>query len=179
MADPFETLGIAASFDVDLGALEQRHRDLSRVLHPDRHVGGSPAERRMSLGKAIEVNDAFRVVRDPIRRAEALLALHGILVKEGAEPKASPAFLMETLEKREELADARARRDRGAIERLAKEVAARQDSAIEKLSVGFRAEAGDSMRKLVPLVGDLRYYQRFLEEVSAIEDEQSSQEQAS
>src|SRR6516225_6738916 len=119
MLDPFDTLGIAPTFDIDVGAVEQRYRDLSRVLHPDRHVGASPAERRMSLGKAVEVNEAWRLVRDPIRRAEALLRRRGVEVKEGAEPKADPELLMEMMEQREALSEAKSKHDLASVQALA------------------------------------------------------------
>jgi molecular chaperone HscB len=176
MNDPFDLLGVEPTYDLDMTAVEKRHRDLSRVLHPDRHVGSSPAERRMSLGRAIEVNEAFRVVRDPIRRAEALLRRFGVSVVEGAEAKADPEFLMEMMELRESLSEAKAKRDRQRIEELANSVRTRQAAAVLELRDGF-AEAkaangsgGSRAEKLVPLLGELRYYRRFLDEVSAIEE---------
>ena len=98
MVDPFDILGIAPTFDVDLAVLEQRYRDLSRVLHPDKHVGSGPSERRLALGKAVEVNEAWRLLRDPLRRAEALFRRAGVDIREGTEPKADPAFLMEMMD---------------------------------------------------------------------------------
>src|SRR6185436_19724554 len=124
MLDPFGTLGIAPTFQIDVGAVEKRYRDLSRVLHPDRHVGSSPAERRMSLGKAVEVNEAWRLVRDPIRRAEALLRRHGVDVQEGKEPRADPEFLMEMMEQREALSEARAKHDVVGVQALATRIRA-------------------------------------------------------
>jgi molecular chaperone HscB len=171
--DPFDTLGIAPSFDVDLTSVEQRYRDLARVLHPDRHVGGSPAERRMSLGKAVEVNEAWRLVRDPIRRAEALLKRHGMEVKEGKEPPADPAFLMEMMEQREALSEAKAKADRPGVERLAAEVRRREKDVLGRLSAGFGDVAASQrvpLAKLASWIGELRYYRRFLDEVSSIED---------
>lgn len=169
MTDPFETLGIAATFDVDVPAIERRVRELSRVLHPDRHVASTAAERRMALGKAVEVNEAFRVVRDPVKRAEALLRRRGVAVGEGAEPRTDPAFLMDVMERREALSEARGARDAKGLERLAGEVRAMQARALAKLSAGLAAE-GDA-RGLVPVVGELRYYGRFLDEVGAVEEE--------
>jgi molecular chaperone HscB len=172
MIDPFDTLGIAPTFDVDLDAVEKRFRDLSRVLHPDRHVGASATQRRISLGKAVEVNEAWRLIRDPIRRAEALLKRHGVQVKEGSEPKASPEFLMEMMEHREALSEARTKRDKEAVARLAERIRAREKKAFERLSSAFGAARSEreAIERTVPLLGELRYYRRFLDEVSAIED---------
>jgi molecular chaperone HscB len=172
MVDPFDILGIAPSFDVDLALVEKRYRDLSRVLHPDRHVGGSPAERRLALGKAVEVNEAWRLIREPIRRAEALFRRHGIDVKEGGEPKADPEFLMEMMEQREALSEARAKKDALRTKNLAAEIRKREKGALGRLSEGFASRSDEpELEKLVPLLGELRYYRRFLDEVSAIEDD--------
>lgn len=167
--DPFATLGIPRTFDVDLGAVERIHRDLSSALHPDRYVDAGPSERRVALAKAIEVNEALRIVRDPIRRAEALLRLDGVPAggeSDGSKPP--PEFLMEMLEQREALLDARRARDLSAVRALASAVEARAHEAQCSLSAGFRC--GDRAR-LLDMIGELKFYRRFLEDVSAIEDE--------
>jgi molecular chaperone HscB len=166
--DPFATLGIARAFDVDLDAVAKVHRELSRALHPDRYLGASPSERRAALAKAVEVNDAWRVVRDPIRRADALLALAGAAPVEETSRSADPEFLMEMLEQREALSDAKQARDLEAVRRMASAIEARSREIERALSGGFaRGESGSLAGK----VNELRYYRRFLDEVSAIEDE--------
>jgi len=166
--DPFETLGIPRSYDVDLAAIEKTHRELSRALHPDRFVGASPSERRAALGKAVEVNEAWRVVRDPIRRAEALLILAGIAVGEDREPKADPELLMEMLELREALAEAKAERNLARVRDMARAIEQRSQAVQTALAQGF---AQGQAATLVDKLGELRFYKRFLDEVSAIEDE--------
>jgi molecular chaperone HscB len=167
--NPFEVLGVSASFDVDLGALEKRHRELSRALHPDKFAMAGAAERRIALGRAAEVNEAWRIVRDPVKRAEALFRLAGVEVGERNEPAASPALLMDMMEKREALAEARASRDKAALERFTAEVAEAARGCERALAAGFAAH-GDA-RALLPRLGELRFYARFLEEASAIEEE--------
>ncbi len=166
--DPFATLGIPRSFDLDLTVVEKTHRELSRALHPDRFVGAGASERRAALAKAVEVNEAWRVVRDPVRRAEALLKLSGVPVGENHEPKVDPAFLMDMLEQREALAEAKQARDLVAVQSLAVDIGGRARSVERELAEGF---ARGEPARLVGKVGELRFYVRFLEEVSAIEDE--------
>jgi molecular chaperone HscB len=166
--DPFATLGLERTFALDLKSVEKTHRELSRALHPDKFAQAGAAERRMALDKAQAVNEAWRIVRDPIRRAEALFSLAGIAVGETNEPKPSQAFLMEMLEQREALADAKAARDMTRVQALAGEIEAREKAAEEALAGGFAKGAGAD---LVPRLGELRFYRRFLEEASAIEDE--------
>jgi molecular chaperone HscB len=175
MADPFETLGLEPRFNLDLRALEQRHRDLSKALHPDRYTGAPAAERRLSLGRAIDVNEAFRALRDPIRRAEALVKRAGVAVGETAEPAAPPALLMEMMEVREELSDAARAKDLQGILRLGAAMTARQDATIARLAQSFDDAAAEPQKisAALPLLGELRYVRRFLDEVSALEEELS------
>lgn len=171
--DPFATLGIERRFDVDLSDAEKKHRELSRALHPDKFVGAPPSEKRAALNKAVEVNEAWRAVRDPIRRAEALFQLAGVPVGETNEPKPSPVFLMDMMEQREALAEAKAMKDLAAVRGLAEAVADRANATELALTEGFRANA--DLSSLVKRLGELRFYRRFLEEVSSIEDDLANQ----
>jgi len=175
--DPFATLGIERTFDIDLAAVEKTHKELSRTLHPDRHAGGGATERRYALSKAIEVNEAWRIVKDPIRRAEALFRLAGVLVGEANEPKAAPALLMDMMEQRESLAEARGKHDLLAAHALAAQIEARAIAAERSLSEGFRSARGDreALGHLLPRLGELRFYRRFLEEVSDLEDSETEE----
>jgi molecular chaperone HscB len=107
---PFERLGLPGRFSIDADELERAYLARSRDAHPDFHAGSEEAEIA-----AAEINRAYGILKDPYRRAEALLQRLG-----GPAPgdsKEIPApFLMEMLELREriELADAV---ERDAIER--------------------------------------------------------------
>jgi molecular chaperone HscB len=168
--DPFATLGIARSYQLDLAAVEKKHRELSRALHPDAFVGAGPSERRAALAKAVEANEAWRIVRDPIRRAEALLSLSGMPVGEdAADARAmAPEFLMDMLEQREALAEARKVRDLDGVRRMAGAIEARVHAVDVALSERF---ARGEVEGLAGKVGEMKFYRRFLDEVSAIEDE--------
>jgi molecular chaperone HscB len=176
--DPFELLGVERRFDLDLKVLEKTHRELSRALHPDKYAQAGASERRAILEKAASVNEAWRVVRDPIRRAEALFRLVGIPVGEDNEPKSTPAFLMEVLEEREALADARAAKDLAKVRKIGAAMEKRAQETEAKLAAGFASLPTNgalpdraAVEKLVPLLGELRFFKRFLDEVSAIEEE--------
>jgi molecular chaperone HscB len=173
MKDPFDTLGIEPRFDLDLAAVELRHRELSKALHPDRYAGAPAAERRLALSRAIDVNEAFRIVKDPIRRAEALLRRAGAAVGETSEPKPPPALLMEMMEAREELAEAGHAKDLARVAKLGEAMAGREAAALRGLGAALDAVAKDPQKiaEALPALGELRYIRRFLDEVNAIEEE--------
>jgi len=168
--DPFATLGVEPAFNLDLALLEQRHRDMSRALHPDRHAASGAGERRMALGRAIEVNEAYRILKDPVRRAEALLALRGVATGEGKEPPASPALLMEVMERREALAEVRQSKSQAALDRLIAEVQAKAAQAQASLGNEFASPTGNST-EILKRIAELRYYRRFLDEAASIADD--------
>ena len=168
--DPFEALGLEATFGIDVAVLEQRHRDLSRALHPDRHAASGTAERRLALGRAIEVNEAFRQLKDPVRRAEALLARRGVQCGEGKEPPASPELLMDVMERREALAEIRQSKDEAALARLIAGVKADEQRISAELGRQF-ADSRSASAEILKNLGQMRYYRRFLEEAQAIADD--------
>lgn len=171
----FDVLGVPRAFHLDARTLEERLRELSKQFHPDRFAKAPPHERMVALSRTTELNDAYRVLKDPVKRAEYLLKLEGIDVADerSSQVKAAPALLAEVLERNEQLADARAERDRAKVEALAAEVKAGRAAALAAIDQGFGAfEAGDRSKlpEIAQALVALRYHARFLEQVEAFED---------
>lgn len=170
--DPFLLLNIESKFDLDLKAVEKRHLELSRALHPDRFIGRPSSERRMALSKAIEVNEAWRMVRDPIRRAEALLSRLGVESNESSGEKADPELLMEMMDQREALSEARMDKNLDRVRSLIEKMQSREERVVAALSHSLsHATNADSAKDALPHLAELRFVRRFLDEASAVEDE--------
>lgn len=168
--DPFRTLGLPAHFRLDPSEIERAYRGLQRALHPDRHASGTPAERRASLARAIEVNDAYRTLRDDLARAEALLRLRTGAGTDGNA--ADPALLMEMMELREDLASLRARNDTSGILALRGRVKGSWGVALEALTSALDAapaSSADSLARATTELVRLRYLRRLLDEIDADE----------
>jgi molecular chaperone HscB len=170
LPDPYDTLGLAPVFELDAATLERRHRELSRALHPDRYAGRPSSERQRALGRAIEVNEAFRKLRDVVGRTEALLARLGRPVSETNAPPADPALLMEVMEQREALGEARRSRDLGSVRTLVRQVQVREQRVVAEMAKAF-VQLPPELSRIETLLGELRYRRRFLEEAASIEDE--------
>ena len=170
--DAFAVLGLNPSLKLDPALLEQRYRDLQRQLHPDKFVNAAPSMRRESLARAVSVNEAYRLLRDDVSRAELLLARYP--GHEPAEGAADPGFLMEMMELREELAEAKKGADLARVGQLAATVSNQKMRASSDLADSFdelaRAPSDEAMRRAQAALARLRYYRRFEEEVAAIED---------
>jgi len=154
--DKFGLLGVAPSFDEPAG-LDEKFRSLSRKLHPDRFARASPRERRYSLEQTTLLNDAYKTVKDPVQRAEHLLALRGIKV----DPKMSPEFLEQTLEDREKLLEAKMSGE--PLEPLARGVREQRDRTLGQ--VRELVENGGDLAQAAELLARMRYYARYLDEV--------------
>ena len=158
-ASKFAVLGVPETYDLATDELERRFRELSLRLHPDRFAKAPAAERVKALGKSSELNDAYRTLRSPVGRAEHLLEIAGKGLHEG--DRVEQAFLLEILELREALAEARAAGDTARLAALGAEMAARRDSVLGRLPELFAAGRLDEAKQALV---ELRYFQRFLDE---------------
>lgn len=170
--DPFDTLGVARQYELDKAQLDKRYRELQQALHPDRHASAPAPARALTLQKAVAVNEAYRILRDDLKRGEALLISFGGKV---TEQTADPELLMEMMELREALSEARAEQQTAEVARLATVVADKTAQSRRELTTVFAALASQSneasLASAQSLLGRLRYYKRFQDEVAQFEDE--------
>jgi molecular chaperone HscB len=80
--DYFTFFGLPPKLNVDVPALEKTFYELSRRLHPDLNARAGSQEQEWSLEQSSLLNDAYRTLRDPIKRTEYLLHLEGVVLEE-------------------------------------------------------------------------------------------------
>src|ERR1051326_6105068 len=81
-ADYFTFFGFPRKLNVDTTALEREFYSLSRKLHPDIYAQADNREQEWSLEQSSLLNDAYRTLKDPIKRTEYLLHLEGVELEE-------------------------------------------------------------------------------------------------
>jgi molecular chaperone HscB len=173
----FEVLDLPQTFFLAPEEVEQRFKDLNRKLHPDRFAQKTPRERRLSLEWTTAVNDAYRTLKDPLRRATYCVKLHGLDVEKESGPSAMgrlpPEFLEEVLEQREALEEAKAKHDLTKVRELAAANTKRADSVLAELARALKDFESSPERSRLEDAGQklavLKYFSRFAEEVEAIE----------
>lgn len=170
MDDPFHTLGLPRRFDLTPAEISAAHRRSVARLHPDRATDLFERDRLVRL--ASEAGAAKQCLLGDVTRAEALLALLGGAAHGARQP--SPAFLMETLELREEIDAAIAERGPdaagqpvgsgqpvGRLAGLSAQVAALRADCVAGLARAFAREVPD-----LPAAGEglvrLRYLERMV-----------------
>src|SRR3984957_20148408 len=80
--DYFTFFALPRKLSLDLPALEKDFYELSRKLHPDLNAQAGSQEQEWSLQKSSLLNDAYRTLKDPIKRTQYLLKLEGVELEE-------------------------------------------------------------------------------------------------
>ena len=155
----FQRLGLVISFDVNVGNLDQLYFDLQRHFHPDRFVTRSPREKAISQLQATAINDAYETLKDPLKRADYLINLLSIgELPEGCNMNNDQALLMETMELREALSDAKTTKQ---VDVLSSRAEADIQVCIEQLSKLFN---DDDIEGACRLTTRLKYLKKLTEE---------------
>lgn len=83
--DYFEVFSLRRKLVVDVAALEKQFYAMSRRLHPDRFASRPVEEQEAALAQASLLNDAYRILKDPVSRTEYLLKLEGVELEEQSQ----------------------------------------------------------------------------------------------
>ena len=165
MKNHFELLGLAPAFALETGQLDRSYREIQSKIHPNRFPHAGDAERRASMQWTTQVNEAYRTLKSPVQRAKYLLELNGVDVAFESNTAMPADFLMEQMELRENLEQARDVATLGLLQ---------EDLAREKTAIESRiAELIDARRDYAgakDLVRKLMFLERFGEEIAAAHD---------
>ena len=130
--DPFTRLGLERRFDIDLEQLSKQHAGFTRAMDPERFAARGPRQQANAKAQAEALRDAYDVLRDPIRRAHALLDLLG----------GTPAVEDEDGNGDEEIADLATRLSRAEdaqeLDRIGLDLSQRVEACIKYLAPAFR-----------------------------------------
>jgi molecular chaperone HscB len=160
----FVVLGLEPSFDIDVATLERNYLAAQQRHHPDRFAAGSVAERRVAMETSAALNEGYRVLRDPVRRAEYLCKLGGIdldVSGQGGAPAMPQSFLIEMIERREALAQTRARGP-AALDELREKVEHEREQTLDLAASALRL---GQLRAAATALVELRYLARLLDEI--------------
>jgi molecular chaperone HscB len=153
MQNHFELFQLPARFDIDMAALDSAYREVQGRVHPDRFVNASDAEKRVAMQWATRANEAYQTLRNPQKRAQYLCEINGVDLQTESNTAMPMDFLMEQMELREALDDARATKDAAALDaidaRLRGERKSRLVQVGQLLDLGDYAQAAQGVRALM------------------------------
>jgi molecular chaperone HscB len=147
--DYFVFFGLPRKLGINPDELELQFHQLSWKLHPDNFATASEYERDLSLERSSQLNDAYRTLRDPVRRVEYLLGLAGMRKEGQQKQQAPPELLEEVFELNESLDELREARRNGGDGAAMVALRKRLQDARES----FRSKLGDVDRNLEQLSG--------------------------
>lgn len=120
----FQLFGLPERFRFDSEVLDRAYQRLQGEVHPDRYATAGETDQRFAQQASARVNEGYRVLKDPVARAQYLLSLRGIDAFDETDTKLPIDFLERQLERRETAADAADSGDSGALEAILGEVRA-------------------------------------------------------
>ena len=162
MQNHFELFNLPQQFAVDAGALDSAYRDVQSRVHPDKFVNATDAEKRVAMQWATRANEAYQTLKNPQKRAQYLCELHGVDLQTESNTAMPMAFLMQQMEWREELGDARAAKDSDALDALDKQL--RNERKARLTEIEQQIGAGD-FHAAAQGVRALMFLEKFGEEV--------------
>jgi molecular chaperone HscB len=187
--DYFSVFGLEPKLNLDLSALEHEFHRLSRKLHPDRFARAEENEKQWSLADTALLNDAYRTLKDPIRRTEYLLKLLGAEVsaeddrQKGKSAGAPADLLEEVFELNMQLEEMRAARTVGetdsALQASLTQARGKYHVLLEAVNEDLRAEwdvwdegnratRAAAQKKLIALLDRRRYLSNLVRDVDEV-----------
>jgi len=173
--DYFEVFGLPRLLGIDTLVLEKTFHNLSRKYHPDYFTTASPSEKTRAVRLTALLNDAYRTLRNPVRRVEYLLSLYGFKPDSSKVPQ---ALLMEVFEINERLEEVKAGRasveEADSLRAQIKEKRERFDSELQRASLEWdelmkRSEGEpklkDQLVRLTEILSESSYIRNLEEEL--------------
>ena len=163
MQNHFDLFHLPQRFTIDASALDGAYHSVQNQVHPDKFANASDAEKRVAMQWATRANEAYKTLKSPFKRAAYLCELNGVDLQTESNTAMPVAFLMQQMEWREALDDARAQKNRTELEAL--DTAIRSARKDELTAIAALLDADDFMQA-AGLVRQLMFLEKFADEVS-------------
>jgi molecular chaperone HscB len=167
LPDHFELFDLPVRFQIDLDQLERSYRNVQARVHPDRHAAGTAGERRVAMQWASRANEAYRTLKSPQRRAAYLCERAGVPIEAESNTAMPGSFLMQQLEWREAVGDARESGEPAALERIKSTMQAERDRLQRELGAALDDEQDHALA--ATLVRQLMFIDKLAAEIGLAE----------
>ncbi len=162
MQNHFELFQLQQRFAIDMSALNAAYHEVQNRVHPDKFAHATNAEKRVAMQWATRANEAFQTLKHPLKRATYLCELNGVDLQTESNTAMPREFLMQQMEWREALDDAKAGKDIYALEKLDAELKAARKAEVAQ--IGDLLDAAD-FTQAAQGVRQLMFLEKFGEEI--------------
>ncbi|GHG62280.1 co-chaperone protein HscB [Alishewanella longhuensis] len=168
----FQLFDLPEQFELDLTELGSRYLALQKRFHPDNFAAGSERDRLLSVQQTANINDAYHSLKQPLLRAEHLLALRGLKISNEQRSFTEPAFLMQQMELREQLAEVPEQTDpEQAIADIEQQLLKQRKLLQNALSQALSARTTEQNQLAAELVRKLKFFYKLQQELELIEQQ--------
>lgn len=168
MNNPFALFDLPVAFQVDSALLNERYLALQKSLHPDNFSAASAQEQRLAIQKSAEINDALRILKDPITRADSIIAINTGETENPEEKSNNDIdFLMQQMEWRETLENIENRKDTDELTAFAQEINQIRHAILSELSTALDAQQWNIARAITD---KLRFIKKLQTEIERVEE---------
>ena len=168
MNNPFALFDLPVAFQVDSALLNERYLALQKSLHPDNFSAASAQEQCLAIQKSAEINDALRILKDPITRADSIIAINTGETENPEEKSNNDIdFLMQQMEWRETLENIENRKDTDELTAFAQEINQIRHAILSELSTALDAQQWNIARAITD---KLRFIKKLQTEIERVEE---------
>ena len=167
MQNYFELFHLPQRFALDQAELDRAYREVQNQVHPDKFVQSSDSEKRVAMQWATHANEAYQVLKKPLRRARYLCELAGVDLQTESNTSMPPAFLMQQMEWREAFDDARLANDVPALMSLEKEVRLAQKNELQRVGEALDQQNFDMAAQQVRAC---MFIEKLIADIAALEE---------
>lgn len=137
MSHYFALFQLAPQFELNTAQLDQTYRQLAARFHPDKFAAATSFEQKQAMMMASTLNQAYYTLKNPIDRAAYLLQQHGIEADAPEHTRFDAEFLMQQMQWREQLMDAKTQGDEAALLALQNELSRAHNQLHTDLNQAF------------------------------------------
>ena len=159
----FDLFHLPILFQMDSAALDVAYRGVQREVHPDKFTTASDAEKRLAAQWATRANEAYQTLKSPLNRGRYFLKIHGIETEEESNTAMPLDFLMQQMEWREAVVEARANKDEAKLDELAAQKDVDEKKLFAQLSGELNQPATFAHARLT--VRKLRFIEKLGEDI--------------
>ncbi|MFM9900748.1 MAG: Fe-S protein assembly co-chaperone HscB [Polaromonas sp.] len=165
-SNDFELFGVPVQFAQDRPALDARWKELQHQAHPDKFAAQGASAQRVAMQWSVRINEAYQRLKHPLKRASYLCELNGAPIHAETNTAMPPAFLMQQMEWREALDEAKTIDDLDQIAAMSRQTMHEQLSKVERL-----LDVDHNFTAAAQQVRGLMFTERFASEVDARMDQ--------
>ncbi len=168
----FQLFQLPVGFDIDLTELGTRYLELQRNFHPDNFAAASERDRMMAVQQAANINDAYHSLKQPLLRAEHLLALRGVKLSHEQRSFTDTHFLMQQMELREQLAEITEASDPfSLIDDIEQQISANRKNLLQRLATALSANNPEQDLAAADIIRKLKFFFKLQHELELIEQQ--------